>query len=503
MTRTINKTVLSILIGATFCSSAFAADIVDVNQLSISASNNLTQDLQLDSNSQYQVANTASLPNNQKKYRLQQYYNQVPIYGYTIAAAKNSVGSYTDLQGLAVVNINQDQKFTKPSFSSDEALNKAIALNASKSLSQHQITNKEAKLWVYLDAKQQPKLVYITSYFVDSQNPSRPYTIMDAHSGQIIEQWDGLTTAEIATGFGGNEKTGQYQYGQDFPKLDVTQNGDDCTMENANEQTFDYNKWHWWQFHHKPIKFTCPNHDEKEVHGAYGPENDAHYFGGIVFKMYGDWLNTRPIKQTLQLRVHFQHNLDNAMWDGKRMNFGDGSTLFYPLVSLDVTAHEISHGFTQQHSNLAYQGQSGGMNEAFSDMAGEAAKFYAYKKNDFQVGTSIVKNERKLGKALRYMDDPTKDGHSIGSAKDYNPTLNVHFSSGVYNKAFYELATTDGWDTQKAFEAFATANELYWNANSNFKKGACGVVKAAQDLKLPQEDVINAFSQVDINNPCH
>ncbi len=59
------------------------------------------------------------------------------------------------------------------------------------------------------------------------------------------------------------------------------------------------------------------------------------------------------------------------------MTFGDGASYFYPLVSLDVSAHEVSHGFIEQNSNLIYSGQSGGINEAFSDMAGEAAEFYS------------------------------------------------------------------------------------------------------------------------------
>ena len=40
------------------------------------------------------------------------------------------------------------------------------------------------------------------------------------------------------------------------------------------------------------------------------------------------------------------------------MTFGDGATTFYPLVSLDVAAHEVSHGFTEQNSGLVYSGQS-------------------------------------------------------------------------------------------------------------------------------------------------
>ena len=55
------------------------------------------------------------------------------------------------------------------------------------------------------------------------------------------------------------------------------------------------------------------------------------------------------------------------------MTFGDGASTFYPLVSLDVASHEVSHGFTSQNSNLTYSGQSGGINEAYSDMASAKA----------------------------------------------------------------------------------------------------------------------------------
>ena len=75
---------------------------------------------------------------------------------------------------------------------------------------------------------------------------------------------------------------------------------------------------------------------------------------------------------SLTMRVHYKKNYENAFWDGRQMTFGDGATRFHPLVCLDVTAHEVSHGFTQQNSNLRYKYQSGGMNEAFSDMSGES-----------------------------------------------------------------------------------------------------------------------------------
>ena len=65
------------------------------------------------------------------------------------------------------------------------------------------------------------------------------------------------------------------------------------------------------------------------------------------------------------------------------MYIGDGYLTFYPLTGLDVVSHEISHGFTEYNSNLIYSGQSGGINESFSDMAGEASKYYVRGSNDY------------------------------------------------------------------------------------------------------------------------
>lgn len=181
------------------------------------------------------------------------------------------------------------------------------------------------------------------------------------------------------------------------------------------------------------------------------------------------------------------------------MFFGDGVKMFYPLTSLGVGAHELSHGFTSDHSNLAYKNQSGGMNEAYSDMAAQAAEYYSVGKNTWHLGTEIVKGDG----ALRYMDEPTRDGHSIDNAKDYTDDLNVHYTSGVYNKAFYLLSTTDGWNTRKAFDVMVKANMDYWTSTSTYDQAACGVMKAASDLKYDTAAVAHAFSVVGVNtNAC-
>jgi pseudolysin/vibriolysin len=79
------------------------------------------------------------------------------------------------------------------------------------------------------------------------------------------------------------------------------------------------------------------------------------------------------------------------------------------------------------------------------------------------------------------------------------PGLDVHYSSGVYNKAFYLLATKPEWNTKKAFDVFVLANRAYWTPNVKFNAGACGVEKAANDLSYNVADVTDAFLQVGVS----
>lgn len=246
-----------------------------------------------------------------------------------------------------------------------------------------------------------------------------------------------------------------------------------------------------------PFVFECYENTEREVNGAYSPLNDAHYFGNVVFNMYMDWLGMPPLTFKLALKVHYGKDQDNAYWDGSAMIFGDGFTTYYPLTDLNVVAHEVSHGFTEQHSDLVYTGQPGGINEAYSDIAGEAAEYYMRGTVDWLAAASITKNTT----ALRYFEDPTLDGFSISQAADFTPGLDVHYSSGVFNRAYFLLSNSPGWDPQQGFEVFAQANQFHWVPTSDYEDAACGVINAAFDLGHNKVDVIAAFVDVGIVCP--
>ena len=482
------------LIGVT---SVHAADMkhLQAQSLGVTPGNQLAAKLGLSADNTFVASSAVKTVQGTQKVRMQQYYKGVPVYGRSIAVEQDAAGNSLTADGAELQNVQVDLGSVTPRLGTAQALS---ALRATKGFLPTTATaprNERADLYVYPDASGRARLVYLTSYVVDSPKASRPTAIVDANTGQVIKQWEGLTNAN-ATGPGGNAKTGMYQYnGTQYPYLNVTQSGTTCTFQNANVKTYNMN--HSTSGTGTLWSFTCSNSDEPDVNGAYAPINDAHHFGGVVHDLYQSWFGAPPLNQVLIMKVHYGSSYENAFWDGSSMTFGDGATTFYPLVSLDVTGHEISHGFTEQHSNLEYSGQSGGMNEAFSDMAGEAAEYFDRNgNNDFLVGAEIFKSSSG---ALRYMCNPTQDGSSIDNAANYYDGLDVHYSSGVYNKAFCVLAKTSGWNTRKAFEVFEGANAVYWTATSDYKDGACGVEKAAVDKGYTKADVTAAFTAVGVS----
>lgn len=204
----------------------------------------------------------------------------------------------------------------------------------------------------------------------------------------------------------------------------------------------------------------------------------------------------------LSATVHYKNNYVNAFWNGSQMVYGDGDgTTSAPLSqSLDVTSHELSHGVTEYTAGLVYQGESGALNEAFSDIM--AAATDAWKKgsvdaNTWKVGDDIW-TPATPGDALRYMDDPTADGSSY----DYYPTRytgsldngGVHWNSGIANLAFYLLSqggkhpraktsnTVPALGIEKARAIFYRAQANYATSTTKFEGYRTATAKAADDL---------------------
>ncbi len=445
-----------------------------------------------------------------KKYL--QFFKGIPVWGQHIATHQKGSDIFS-INGTLVKDIDVDVPVTQAAFDQTEAITKAktwVTQQDPAILWDYQ--REKADLFIYVDESQKAQLVYQVDLLARSTDPvtnrikkvTRPQFIIDAITGTILKQWESLTNNKIGMGTGGNIRmtgegimpTAPYEYGTNFDFLDVEEMGNGyCRLATPDVMTIKYDDWTY-----NAYIYLCPRNDYLlggTVNGAYGPLNDVHFAGQKVFDMYRAWYGEPPLPSynlPLQMYAHIPC-FDNAYWDGWTVNFGDGCDYFHPLVNIDTVSHEIAHGFTQYHSNLQYYGQSGGINESFSDMAGEAAEFYILGKNDWEAGHYTSLESGPLGgNPLRYMCDPTLDGVSIDNVADYYEGIDVHQSSGIFNKAFCLLAKTVNWDTKKAFEVMLRANgDWYWSPYSGFADAACGAVLAAKDMGYKATDVYYAF----------
>jgi Zn-dependent metalloprotease len=140
----------------------------------------------------------------------------------------------------------------------------------------------------------------------------------------------------------------------------------------------------------------------------------------------------------------------NAYWNGTQMVYGqimsDGELLTL-ASAIDIVAHEMFHGVTDNTSRLEYAVQSGALNESYSDIFGVIiANWGEPDPNnwDWRLGTGFASG----GDSLRDVSDPALYGqpaHMRAFKKLPNRRADdwggVHSNSGIHNKAAYLLLT--------------------------------------------------------------
>lgn len=218
--------------------------------------------------------------------------------------------------------------------------------------------------------------------------------------------------------------------------------------------------------------------------------------------------------------VHYGVSFDNAFWNGAQMVYGDGSGRLFQVGaltgSLDVMAHELTHGVTEFTAGLAYSKQSGALNEHFSDVFGSLVKQYHLEQSadeaDWLIGEGTLVPE--LGVALRSMSQPgtafqgdRQPGHMddyVDLPDDNNPRNDnggVHINSGIPNRAFYLLATALGG------KAWETAGHIWYTTlterlgrETQFTEAAQETVSVAGELygSTEQSAVETAWQEVGV-----
>lgn len=202
--------------------------------------------------------------------------------------------------------------------------------------------------------------------------------------------------------------------------------------------------------------------------------NDAYDRLGITYDFYKEVFSRNSLDgngMRLDAIVHYGEDFNNAFWDGQRMVFGDGDEELFTnfTKSLDVIAHELTHGVTEFTAGLVYHKQPGALNESMSDVFGSLVKQWSLGQDaasaDWLIGQEIF-TPGTGGDALRSMKAPGEAYDHPLFGKDPQPSHmdhfqnlpdtragdwgGVHINSGIPNRAFFLVASAIGGNAWNA-----------------------------------------------------
>lgn len=273
-------------------------------------------------------------------------------------------------------------------------------------------------------------------------DPSELHVVVSAADGSVLDSWDGVATVDGqgASLYAGTVTVQTTLNGATYELRDATRGGGYTTDLKGGTSGVG-------------AVFTGPDNSwGTGSHGLTGAARetaavDAHYGVAKTWDYFATTHNRLGIANDgkgTYARVHYGTNYDNAFWSDSCfcMTFGDGDgSTDLPLVSLDIAGHEMAHGITSRTARLQYRGESGGLNEATSDIFGSMVEFYAANAGDpgdYGIGEEILLPY--TGDGFRYMYHPSLDGRSPDCWSKTLGRLNVHYSSGVANRFFFLLA---------------------------------------------------------------
>ncbi|MEU1118039.1 MULTISPECIES: M4 family metallopeptidase [unclassified Streptomyces] len=315
------------------------------------------------------------------------------------------------------------------------------ALGAAKAAGSKKADADRAPRKVVWMASGKPVLAYETTVggLQHDGTPNQLHVITDAATGKNLFQWQGIENGTGNTQYSGQVTVGSAQSGSNYTLTDNGRGGH--KTYNLNHGTSGTG-----------TLFTGPD----DIWGNGNPSNvetagaDAAYGAQLTWDYYKNVHGRTGIRGDgvgAYSRVHYGNNYVNAFWDDSCfcMTYGDGSGNAAPLTSIDVAAHEMTHGVTSATGNMTYSGESGGLNEGTSDIFAAAVEFNANNPQD--VGDYLVGEKIDIngdGTPLRYMDKPSKDGASKDSWYSGIGNVDVHYSSGVANHFYYLLSEGSG-----------------------------------------------------------
>ncbi|MGW2249890.1 M4 family metallopeptidase [Kitasatospora sp. NPDC001660] len=429
--------------------------------------------------------------NGDRHLRYERTYAGLPVLGGDLVVHQTGAGAtkgVTKASDAVLAGLD-----TTPALAAPKAQESALAAESGAAL-------EAAPRLVVFAAKGTPKLAYetVVSGKGDDGTPSRLHVVTDAATGEVLSKNETIETGSGTGVYVGNVPLTTTQSGGQYQLKDGTRGGQYTTnMSNGtsgNGTLYAKSSDTWGDG-------TAANGESAAV--------DAQYGVAATWDFYKSAFNRNGIRNDgvgAYSRVHYDNNYVNAFWDDSCfcMTYGDGSGNTHPLTALDVAGHEMTHGVTAATAALNYSGESGGLNEATSDIMGKMVEWNANLPStppNYFIGIQL--NINGNGTPLRYMDQPSKDGSSADSWYSGVGNLDVHYSSGVANHFFYLLSegsgaksingfnynsptannvTVAGIGRDKAKQIWYKALTAYMTSTTDYAAARTATISAATDL---------------------
>ncbi|WP_327680004.1 M4 family metallopeptidase [Streptomyces sp. NBC_00467] len=373
--------------------------------------------------------------------RYERTYAGLPVLGGDLVVAESKAGateSVTKASKTVLKDVDTSADVT-PAAAEKQALGLAKAEGSTKT-----DADRAPRKVVWLAQGNKPVLAYetVVGGLQHDGTPNELHVVTDATTGKKLYEWQAVENGTGNTQYSGQVTLGSTQSGSTYNLTDAGR---------GSHKTYNLNRG----TSGTGTLFSGPD----DVWGNGQASNletagaDAAYGAGLTWDYYKNVHGRSGIRGDgvgAYSRVHYGNNYINAFWQDSCfcMTYGDGAGNAKPLTSIDVAAHEMTHGVTAATAKLVYSGESGGLNEATSDIFAAAVEFHgnnAQDKGDYLVGEKIDINGD--GTPLRYMDKPSKDGASKDAWYSGIGGIDVHYSSGPANHWFYLLSEGSGAKT--------------------------------------------------------
>ncbi|MEV6670354.1 M4 family metallopeptidase [Streptomyces sp. NPDC051162] len=369
--------------------------------------------------------------------RYERTYDGLPVLGGDLVV--DATGSGTVKTVAKATKARLAVATTRPSLAASAAEKQAVkAANAQGSKATGADAAPRKVIWA---AGGTPVLAYetVVGGLQDDGTPNQLHVVTDARTGKQLFSYQGIKTGTGNTQYSGQVTLGTTQSGGSYTLNDGTRGGHKTyNLNHGSSGTGSL-------YTNSTDVWGNGSNSDAATAGA-----DAHYGAQLTWDYYKNVHGRTGIRgdgQGAYSRVHYGNSYVNAFWDDGCfcMTYGDGSGNAKPLTAIDVAAHEMTHGVTSATANLTYSGESGGLNEATSDIMATAVEFWANNPSDpgdYLIGEKIDINGN--GTPLRYQDKPSRDGRSKDAWYSGLGGLDVHYSSGPANHWFYLASEGSG-----------------------------------------------------------